>query len=103
VVSLELYTRNEFHAAVSAAVDAISQNSGWVVSHHFYSNALAIIHCQLPVQALPAFADALGEAGFVLHHPLPQPSGRHDEVAVQLSLNFLSGGPDIRRDVPAFG
>lgn len=103
MISLQASIRSEFHAAVRSAVDAISQNNGWVETHQFYSNALAMISCQLPVLALPSIADSLDKAGFTVHHPLPQPSSRNGEVAVQLSLTILNDSPDIRRDVPAFG
>jgi len=103
MILLQASTKREFHAAVSTVVDAITQNGGWVVSHNFYSNALAMLSFMLPTKGFSVFEDTMVQAGIALHNPLPQLQKSEDEVSFQLSMSVLNDGPDVRRQVPAFG
>lgn len=100
---IEASTKREFHAGVSDAAEAIGTAGGWIVSHQFYSNTLAMISFQMPPAGLPALTGTLATAGITVHSPLPEMTARNGEVAGQLSISFLRDGTDIRRPVPAFG
>jgi hypothetical protein len=103
MIRLEASTRREFHAAVSDAATAVGRAGGWVVSHQFYSNTLAVIAFRLPAAALKSLENAFGLAGIKLHQPVPEAPDKPDEIAVQLAITVVDGGPDVRREVPAFG
>jgi hypothetical protein len=100
---LDATTRREFHAAVSDLAQAILTAGGWVVSHQFYSTARAVIGCEIPGPALPAFACSLASLGVSLAVPAGGWPATGREVRAQIALTFGSEGGDVRRDVPAFG
>lgn len=103
MVLLEASTRRGFHEAVHDIAEAINAAGGWVVTHQFFSNRLASIAFELPACELAAFAAALGDLGVTLHQPVPDRGTEATEITAQLSITFVQDGPDIRRDVPAFG
>jgi hypothetical protein len=102
MLQLEASTRREFHAAVSDADEASSKVGGWIVSHQFYSNTLAMIAFLMPAAGLPQFVAALSAAKITLHRALPETAHLAGDIPVQLSITFLHGGRDVRRPVPAF-
>ena len=103
MLQLEASARGDFHATVGAAGDAISAVGGWIVDHRFYSSTLAVLSFQVPPDKAVALAQALSARGIALHSPPPVLAHGERDVAGQLSITFADGGPDIRRDVPAFG
>ncbi|SEH44187.1 hypothetical protein [Magnetospirillum fulvum] len=100
---LEASTRRSFHEAVHDVAEAINAAGGWVVTHQFFSNRLASIAFEIPASALGAFAASLADLGVTLHQPVPDRAAVAGEIAAQLSITFVQDGPDIRREVPAFG
>ncbi|MEO1020193.1 MAG: hypothetical protein AAFY56_21270 [Pseudomonadota bacterium] len=103
MIRIEASTRREFHAAVSDAAEAVTKAGGWIVSHQFFSNSLAVISLEIPAAALPKFGATLASATIKVHQDLPRLEDKTGEVPVQLSITFQHGGPDQRRPVPAFG
>jgi hypothetical protein len=76
MVRLAASIHRDFHAAVHDASDLIGQCGGWMVSHQFYSDVMAVLSFECPGEALPSFARALVQAGFVLHQPVPEAAGQ---------------------------
>jgi hypothetical protein len=103
MIRVDASTHRDFHTAVSDVSEAISSAGGWIVSHQFYSDTLAMIAFQIPATAIASFGAALASAHITLHHALPDSAGKTDDIPVQLSITFARSGPDLRRPVPAFG
>ncbi|HVI52151.1 MAG TPA: hypothetical protein VM661_13135 [Candidatus Sulfotelmatobacter sp.] len=104
MIRQEASSIGDFNVTVAEVERAVMTAGGWVISHQFFSNRLAMLAFNLPRGAEGAFAPALEAAGLSLHQPFPAASpGRGDEVTVQLSISFLHDGLDLRREVPAFG
>lgn len=104
MIRQEASSHGDFNVVVAAVEQAVMSSGGWIVSHQFFSNRLAMLSFNLPRGRETAFGAALEATGLSLHHPFPSSSaGRGDEVMVQLSISFLHDGPDLRREVPAFG
>jgi len=103
MVLLEASSRRGFHEAVHDVAEAINAAGGWVVSHQFFSNRLASIAFELPANQFVAFVAALESLGVTLHQSVPDRGRAATEIAAQLSITFVQDGPDIRREVPAFG
>lgn len=103
MIRQEASSRGDFNATVAAVEQAVLAAGGWIVSHQFFSNRLAMLSFYLPRVTEPAFGPALTAAGLILHHPFSGGGGRGDEILVQLSISFSQDGPDLRREVPAFG
>ena len=103
MLRIEASLREAFHPMVDAASTCIKQSGGWIVAHQFYSDVMAVLTVSCPREAVAELEAMLSEAGFTLHGAATGSPGRGDEVSVQLVLNALHGGPDVRRTVPAFG
>lgn len=103
MLRLEASLASPFHPMVDVASTCVKRSGAWIVAHQFYSDVMAVLTVPCPREALATLEAALGEAGFTLHGPASGTPGRGDEVAVQLVLNALHGGPDVRRTVPSFG
>jgi len=100
---LEASTVRDFHDAVSDVAAAIMAAGGWVISHQFFSKALASIAFEIPAAALPGFYRALDDAGIRLHQPGSAGAGTVGDVSAQIALSFVQDQSDFRREVPAFG
>lgn len=103
MLRIEATRRGAFHPMVDAASACIKRADGWIVAHRFYSDVMAVLTVSCPPEAVATLEAALAEAGFTLHGAASGSPGRGAEVAVQLVLNALHDGPDMRRTVPAFG
>ncbi len=103
MLRLEASLRSPFHPMVDAASTCVKRSGAWVVGHQFYSDVMAVLTVMCPRDKVALLEAALAETGFTLHCPATGSPGRGDEIAVQLVLNALHGGPDVRRTVPAFG
>lgn len=104
MIQQEASSHGDFNAVVFSVEQAVLAAGGWIVSHQFFSNRLAMLSFALPKMPPVDFGASLTAAGLSLHQAFPDKlPGRGEEVMVQLSITFLNQGPDLRRDVPAFG
>jgi len=100
LIQIEASTEREFHAVVSDAAEAVSRAGGWIVSHQFFSNTLAMIAFRVDGGALNALCAALAHVGVTIHQAIPEAGD--GEISVQLSITFPRASGDLRRQVPAF-
>jgi hypothetical protein len=100
MIQIEASTQREFHAVVSDAGEAVTGAGGWIVSHQFFSNTLAMIAFRIQGSSLSRLYEALREHGVTVHQELPATEA--GEISAQLSITFLRTSGDVRRAVPAF-
>ncbi|NQW50004.1 MAG: hypothetical protein HQ465_02065, partial [Rhodospirillales bacterium] len=48
MLRLEVVARDTFHASVNAASEAITRAGGWVSGHSLLSDAMAVLHFEIP-------------------------------------------------------
>ena len=101
MLRLEVVARDTFHASVNAASEAISRAGGWVSGHSLLSDAMAVLHFEIPGDRLDELVEELGARGLKTELPREQ-SKRGKDVAGCLTLYFSQGSGDLRREVPSF-
>ncbi|WP_289296793.1 hypothetical protein [uncultured Reyranella sp.] len=111
MVRLEAVAREPFHASVNAASEAITRAGGWVSGHSLLSDAMAVLDFEISGDRLCDLIEELRQSG-VKARPSndPQATGPADgssptggkEVAGRLTLFFVEGRGDLRREVPPF-
>lgn len=101
MLRLEVVSRDAFHASVNAASEAITRAGGWVSGHSLLSDAMAVLHFEVPGDRLNELVEELGVRGLKTELPL-EASNRATDVAGRLTLHFSRGSGDLRRDVPPF-
>ncbi|WP_041795707.1 hypothetical protein [Pararhodospirillum photometricum] len=102
MLTMEVCVRADFHTAIARATASAERCDGWLAGHTLYSNVRAVLLVHLPGPALPKLAATLAADGFVLTSEPPL-AVNADDVVLSLAVTALHEGPDLRRDVPAFG
>lgn len=74
-----------------------------MVTHQFFSNARAVITCEITGSAVSPMASALDTVGITVHRPTDGWPDTDRDIRVQVALSFVGEGRDFRREVPAFG
>jgi hypothetical protein len=106
MVRLEVVAREAFHTSVNAASEAITRSGGWVSGHSLLSDAMAVLDFVIPGNRWGDLMEELGRRGLKARPSNEPPiQGRpisSTEVAGRLTLLFVLGRGDLRREVPPF-
>ncbi len=101
ILKFDVVATMDRNAALTAAADALNGAGGWIVDHSLFSDLMAVIRFALPGDRLSEFGQRLADRDLT-PDPVPQDGPSSDDVAGILTLTFVQGCGDLRRDVPAF-
>jgi hypothetical protein len=102
MIQLEGTTSRDFHSAIADISSAISDCSGWVTNHQFYSNIMAMVAFELPANKLAYLIERLNQAKISTRDLQVLPASEPREIKGQINITFIHNKPDIIRTVPAF-
>ncbi len=100
---ISIHTSIERNNAVTKVREAIGECGGWIVSHSFFSNLMATINFEIPMNNAELFIVKLKEVDFNPDIESEIPEGGKGDLRGQVTLSFLHQDPDLKRDIPAFG
>ncbi|WP_321397688.1 hypothetical protein [Emcibacter sp.] len=102
-LKLDIITRQDRNEAISSAREAITGAGDWIMDHHLFSNISATLNFELPLEAIEKFLTRLNAEGFQPDVQGELPAAGEGDCFGLLSLTFLHGEGDLKRDVPPFG
>lgn len=100
---ISLFTPQERNEAINLVRQAIGECGGWIVDHALFSNLLATVNFEIPIDKAETLVSKLRGAGFKPEIDGETPSGERGDLRGQISLSFIHQEPEMRRDVPPFG
>lgn len=105
-VRFSAFSRKDRHAAISDAAEAIREAGGSVDDHTLFSDLMAVLQFSVSADRVGELRRNLAARGLAVETDKPDEAevmGRPDaEVSGALTVHFLEGGGDHRREVPPF-